>query len=73
MNVAAARELPPDRQEANKKAIRLEYITIAYLLSAIFFIYITLGSSQAMKTAWFEDILSIVPGSGVPGRSRVPR
>ena len=61
MNVAAARELPPDRQQANRKAIRLEYITIAYLLSAIFFIYITLGSSQAMKTAWFEDILSIVP------------
>jgi cation diffusion facilitator family transporter len=61
MSVVEARELPPDRQQANKRAIRLEYITIAYLLSAIFFIYLTLGSSQAMRTAWFEDILSLIP------------
>jgi cation diffusion facilitator family transporter len=61
MSTLATRELPPDRRQANEKAKKLEYITIAYLLSAIFFIYLTLGSSQAMKTAWFEDILSIIP------------
>lgn len=61
MSVVEKRELPPDLQRTNQKAIRLEYITIAYLLSAIFFIYLTLGSSQAMKTAWFEDMLSLIP------------
>ena len=61
MSVADVRELPSDRQKVNARAIRLEWWTIAYLLSAIFFIYVTLGSSQAMKTAWFEDILSLVP------------
>lgn len=54
-------ELPPDKAKANQRAIRLEWITIGYLVSAIFFIYITLGASQAMKAAWIEDILSLVP------------
>jgi divalent metal cation (Fe/Co/Zn/Cd) transporter len=44
-----------------RRAVRLEWLTLAYLLSAVFFIYLTLGASQAMKTAWFEDILSLIP------------
>ncbi|HYZ47124.1 MAG TPA: cation transporter [Actinomycetota bacterium] len=54
-------ELPPAKQRVERKAVRLEYLTIAYLISAIFLIYLTLGSSQAMKTAWAEDILSLIP------------
>ena len=54
-------ELPPDRAQLHRKAVRLEWITIIYLLSAIAAIYVTLGASQAMKAAWFEDILSLVP------------
>jgi cation diffusion facilitator family transporter len=54
-------ELPSDRAALHRKAVRLEWITIAYLLSAIAAIYVTLGASQAMKAAWFEDILSLVP------------
>ena len=54
-------ELPPDKERVHARAVRLERITIAYLASAIFVIYLTLGASQAMKTAWFEDILSLVP------------
>ena len=54
-------ELPPDKQEEYKKALRLEWWTIAYLLSAVAAIYATLGSSQAMKTAWAEDMLSLIP------------
>jgi len=61
MRTSTAFELPPDRAKANKRAIRLEWISVGYLITAIFFIYITLGSSQAMKAAWFEDILSLVP------------
>ena len=44
-----------------RRAVRLEWLTLAYLLSAVFFIYLTLGASQAMKTAWFEDIPSLIP------------
>ena len=54
-------ELPPDKQPLYARAIKLEWITILYLLSAVAAIYATLGSSQAMKTAWAEDILSLIP------------
>lgn len=54
-------ELPPDKQKIHRKAIRIEWISIAYLTSAIVFIYLTMGSSQAMKTAWIEDMLSLIP------------
>jgi divalent metal cation (Fe/Co/Zn/Cd) transporter len=54
-------ELPPAKARIMRRAVRLEWLTLAYLLSAVFFIYLTLGASQAMKTAWFEDILSLIP------------
>jgi TRAP-type C4-dicarboxylate transport system permease small subunit len=56
-------ELPPDKARIMRQAVRLEWLTVAYLISAVFFIYLTLGSSQAMKTAWFEDILSLIPAA----------
>jgi cation diffusion facilitator family transporter len=56
-------ELPPDKAALMRKAVRLEWITLVYLSSAVFFIYLVLGSSQAMKTAWFEDILSLIPSA----------
>lgn len=54
-------EFPPDLQEQFKKAKKLEWITFAYLISVIIIMYLALGSSQAMKVAWLEDLLSIVP------------
>jgi cation diffusion facilitator family transporter len=54
-------ELPPDKLPAYRRAIRLEWVTIAYLTTAVVAIYVTLGNSQAMKTAWLEDILSLIP------------
>ena len=43
------------------KARRLEWLTIAYLVSAVVLLALVLGSSQAMKTAWAEDLLSLIP------------
>lgn len=54
-------EFPPEQQAAFERARRLEWWTIAYLASAILVMYLVLGSSQAMKTAWLEDILSVIP------------
>jgi cation diffusion facilitator family transporter len=54
-------ELSPELVEVNRRAVRLEWISIAYLLSAITAIYFTLGSSQAMRGAWLEDTISLAP------------
>jgi cation diffusion facilitator family transporter len=54
-------ELPPELRQTLRKARRLEWLTIAYFVSAIILLALVLGSSQAMKTAWFEDILSLIP------------
>ncbi|HYF11695.1 MAG TPA: cation diffusion facilitator family transporter [Actinomycetota bacterium] len=61
MNVTGRFEMPPQKQAIFDKAVRLEWVTIVYLTSAVVFIYLTLGSSQAMKAAWLEDLLSLLP------------
>ncbi|NJW51552.1 cation diffusion facilitator family transporter [Salinimicrobium oceani] len=57
-------ELPPHLRETLKKAKKLEWITLVYLVSVTILMYLVLGSSQAMKTAWLEDVLSIIPSAG---------
>jgi cation diffusion facilitator family transporter len=54
-------EFPPELQEEQRKAVRLEWLTIAYMLSAVTVLFLTLGQSQAMKAAWIEDLLSLLP------------
>jgi cation diffusion facilitator family transporter len=54
-------ELPRDKQEKLARARRLEWWTIGFLLSIIVVMYLTMGSSQAMKAAWIEDVLSLIP------------
>ena len=54
-------ELPDEQERAMQKAIRLEWFTLAYMVTALVAVYFALGSSQAMKAAWLEDMLSLVP------------
>lgn len=54
-------ELPRGKEALQRKAIHLEVISLVYLASAIVLLYFTLGNSQAMKVAWVEDILSLIP------------
>jgi cation diffusion facilitator family transporter len=54
-------ELPPELRQTLRRARRLEWLTIAYLVSAIVFLALVLSNSQAMKTAWIEDMLSLIP------------
>jgi cation diffusion facilitator family transporter len=44
----------------DRKARRLEWATLAALLTIVTVIFLTMGSSQAMKAAWIEDLLSFV-------------
>lgn len=61
MTVTDRFELPPNKQKLHERAVRLEWITFWYTVSAVFFIYLTLGSSQSMKAAWLEDMLGLLP------------
>jgi len=54
-------ELPPEMEGVLKKAIRLEWVTLGFLAVAITLIALVMGSSQAMKAAWIEDLLSLAP------------
>ena len=54
-------EFPEEKQDALRRAVRLEWITLAYMASAVVVVFLTLGSSQAMKAAWVEDMLSLLP------------
>ena len=61
MSVSEGRELPPDKARVYRAAVRIEWLTIAYMVSAVVLLYLTLGSSQAMKAAWWEDLLGLLP------------
>ena len=54
-------ELPPDKQRALAKAKKLEWLTILAVAFAVTTVGLVMSSSQAMKAAWIEDILSFVP------------
>ena len=52
----------PERQAATlRRAIRLEWVTIGFLVCAVILVGLVAGNSQAMKVAWAEDMLSLAP------------
>ncbi|MEQ8557604.1 MAG: cation diffusion facilitator family transporter [Henriciella sp.] len=61
MRLAQQYEYPESLQDDRKKAIWLERITFIYLLSVVGVMYLVMGASQAMKAAWLEDSLSLIP------------
>ncbi|MBD0273281.1 MAG: cation transporter, partial [Acetobacteraceae bacterium] len=63
MKPVAAIEFPADVEETYRKARRLEWVTVAYVASAAAFLYATMGTSQAMRTSFFEDVVSVVPAA----------
>jgi cation diffusion facilitator family transporter len=54
-------ELPPDKEQVLRSARSLERWTIVYLIAAASVVGLTMGGSQAMRTSFFEDVISIVP------------
>lgn len=63
-------ERPPEKQRDEERMRRLEWVSIAFLVSASVVMYLVMGGSQAMKTAWIEDMLSLVPPIAVLFASR---
>lgn len=58
-------QMPPDKRSVLKKAKRLEQLSLFFLLTIIVVIWLTMGSSQAMKAMWIEDTVSLVPSTAV--------
>jgi len=54
-------DLPPEQRTALRSAIRWEFFTIGYTVITIVLIALVVGNSQAMRTAWIEDMLSLIP------------
>lgn len=53
--------LPPEQERAIRRAVRWEIFTIVYTAITIAVIALVVGNSQAMRTAWIEDMLSLIP------------
>lgn len=63
----------PERQESGhsamgeqqrrtlRRAVRLEWITIAWMTGTVVLVGLVAGQSQAMRAAWAEDALSLLP------------
>ena len=52
---------PPEIREDMKAARSLEWWNIFWTITYVAALGLAMGSSQAMKTAWIEDILGLIP------------
>jgi cation diffusion facilitator family transporter len=52
---------PTEQQEQRHKTARLSWLSLVLLTSTAVVVYLTLGQSEAMKTAWIEDLLGLIP------------
>ncbi|HEY9119133.1 MAG TPA: cation transporter [Marinobacter sp.] len=61
MKIRAPYSLPEEKEEDLNYLIRLEWWNLGFRLSIVFVLFLVLGGSQAMKAAWLEDILTLLP------------
>lgn len=54
-------DLPQKQADALRKAVRWEIVTIVYTSLTITLVAFVVGNSQSMRTAWIEDMLSLIP------------
>ncbi|WJY67017.1 cation diffusion facilitator family transporter [Corynebacterium auris] len=53
--------LPKEVGEVLRRAVRLNLLSLLVLAVTVTVVGLVTGQSQAMKTAWFEDLLSFLP------------
>ena len=56
-----------------RRAVRLELWTIGLMSAVTAMVFLAAGNSQAMKTAWIEDLLSLVPPLAFVAAARFAR
>ncbi|GAB3339633.1 cation transporter [Marilutibacter aestuarii] len=64
MSMRPHHPLPPRQAALLRRAERLSAVTLVALACTAVLMYLAMGESQAMKTAWAEDLLSMVPPLG---------
>ncbi len=66
-------ELPPEQKAALRRAVRLEWISLGFFVTALVFSGLVMGQSQAMKTTWIDDALGMIPPIAFIVAARVRR
>jgi cation diffusion facilitator family transporter len=61
MNFGRPFRFPDEQWNERKKAKKLAWASLAILASTAVLMYLTLGQSEAMRTAWVEDLLGMIP------------
>lgn len=61
MNLKAGTGLPKQQRDMLRRAAKLEWISVGYAACTITLVALVVGNSQAMRTAWVEDMLSVLP------------
>jgi divalent metal cation (Fe/Co/Zn/Cd) transporter len=61
--IRSVRPLPDDRVRLAAKARRLAWTTIVVQAVVVGVVAVVMGTSQAMKAVWLEDMLGLVPAS----------
>ncbi len=56
-------QFPSEIEDDIRHAIRLEWWTIGWQASIVALMFAVMGSSQAMKSAWFEDLSGLLPAT----------
>lgn len=59
--IAWSPEFPAEKAVILRRARRLEWLSLAFLAVSVAAMALVLGSSQAMKTAWLDNVLTFVP------------
>lgn len=54
-------QLPNEVNDARNRAMRLQWISLATTAICVVLVFTVAGNSQAMKAAWIEDALSLIP------------
>ena len=57
------RNFPSEIESDMRRAIHLEWWTIAWQISIVAVMFLVMGSSQAMKSAWLEDMSGMLPAA----------
>lgn len=65
--------LADEQLDAFGKARRLQWISLPVVAATVVIIMLVMGSSQAMKAAWIEDLLSLLPPIAFLVAGRVAR
>lgn len=61
MRVGRPFEFPADKAALRARARRVAWLTLALLGTSTVLLALALGQSEAMKTAWVSDLLTLVP------------